>query len=296
MSGRAAAVIAGMAIGMAATTAEAQTAPETSRAVERRQNQQQQQQRRVVDRLRYEIGTMERVLENAVEHGASVWRDRLQAIAPVQALLVENARVRGYRLENYGLFFDVDVPSLETTLFAAMQTLDQNGLNLQAAVNKVRSYIQAQAANDANLQQALKRIELQLPTPVTTTADVSNVLNTGGSNTGVNATAANSFAAPNSVAAPDPNDPILTNPSEVFREEVMQAIIDALLDHSAPLGIGDDEWLSVGVRRNEVRPRIGLDSNAQTYIARVRGSDLIAFRTGQLSREEAIKRVEVRVF
>jgi len=281
-----------MAIGVASTVmaAEAQTAPDPNRGVVRRQNQQ----RGIVDPLRYQIGTMERVLENAVEHGASVWRDRLQAIAPVQALLVENARARGYRLENYGVFFDVDVPSLETTLFAALQTLDQNGLNLQTAVNRVRSYIQAQAANDATLQQALKRIELQLPTLVTTTADVSNGFAGAGSGS-VNATAANSFAA-NDVAVPAANDPILTNPAEVFREEVMQSIIDALLDHSAPLGIGADEWLTVGVRRNEVRPRIGLDSSAQTYIARVRGSDLIAFRTGQLSRDEAIKRVDVRVF
>src|SRR4051812_22661470 len=50
---------------------------------------------------RYQIGTMERVLENAVEHGASLWRDRLQALAPVQALLLDNPRARGYRLEGY---------------------------------------------------------------------------------------------------------------------------------------------------------------------------------------------------
>jgi hypothetical protein len=76
----------------------------------------------------------------------------------------------------------------------------------------------------------------------------------------------------------------------------MQAVVDALLDYSAPLGLGADEWLTVGVRRNEVRPRIGLDSNAQTVVARVRGGDLSAFRAGQLTRDEAIKRVEVRVF
>ena len=59
---------------------------------------------------------MERVLESAVEHGASVWRDRLQALLPAQTLLLDNARVRGYRLEGYGVFFDIEVPSLETTL------------------------------------------------------------------------------------------------------------------------------------------------------------------------------------
>jgi hypothetical protein len=286
VSGKAVAVIAGMAVGMtsamSAGSAGAQTAQETARAVARRQNQQ----RNAAEQMRYQIGTMERVLENAVEHGASVWRDRLQALAPVQALLVENARVRGYRLEGYGLFFDIDVPSLDFTLFTAMQTLDQNGLGLQSALNQLRTYIQAQAANDPNLQQALKRIELQLPAAVTTTADVSNARS---------ATGSAAFTS-NDRPAVDANDPILTSPAEVFRAEVMQSIVDALLDHSAPLGLGPDEWLTVGVRRNEMRPRIGLDTNAQTVIARLRGSDLAAFRAGQVSREDAFKRVEVRVF
>lgn len=281
------AVIAGVALGIAAGRADAQTVRENSQdtarqAVRRGQTQARDQ----VEQLRYQIGTMERVLENAVEHGASVSRDRLQAVAPVQALLVENARVRGYRLDGYGIFFDIDVPSLETTLYVALQTLDQNGLGLQSAMSQVRSFIQAQAANDANLMQALKRIELQLPVAITGAPDAPNARSAAGSA---------AFAANDSPAG-GANDPILTNPAEVFRAEVMQSIIDALLDYSAPLGIAPDEWLTVGVRRNEVRPRIGLDNNAQTYIARVRGSDLTAFRTGQISREDATKRVEVRVF
>jgi hypothetical protein len=272
----------GMTSAMSAGSAGAQTAQETARAVARRQIQQ----RDAVSQLHYQIDTMERILETAVEHGASVWRDRIQALAPVQALLVENARVRGYRLEGYGLFFDIDVPSLDFTLFTAMQTLDQNGLGLQSALNQLRTYIQAQAANDPNLQQALKRIELQLPAAVTTTADVSNARS---------ATDPPAFTS-NDRPAVDANDPILTSPAEVFRAEVMQSIVDALLDHSAPLGLGPDEWLTVGVRRNEMRPRIGLDTNAQTVIARLRGSDLAAFRAGQVSREDVFKRVEVRVF
>src|SRR5580765_5577647 len=100
VSGTAVAVIAGMAIGVAAHPAAAQTprdAQESSRPVVRRQ---QVPVRSPFDQLRYQIGTMERVLENAVEHGASVWRDRWQAVAPVQVQLLDNARVRGYRIED----------------------------------------------------------------------------------------------------------------------------------------------------------------------------------------------------
>jgi hypothetical protein len=240
------------------------------------------------EQLRYQIGTMEGVLEHAVEHGASVWRDRWQALGPVQALLLDSARARGYRLEGYGMFFDIDVPSLEVTLLAAYRTLDQNGLGVQSALNQLRAFVQAQAAGDVNVQQALKRIELQMnPAGSAAAPPVEPGART---RTGSVAVAADTRGTAN------PNDALLADPEEAYRAEVMRAVVDALLDYSAPLGLSADEWLTVGVRRNEVRPRIGLETYAQTFVARVRGSDLAAFRADQITRDEAIKRVEVRVF
>ena len=66
---------------------------------------------------RYQITTMERVLEGAVEHGAKVTRDRI-AGGPgrPRCSSSDNARVRGYPLEGYGLFFDVAVPMLEGSM------------------------------------------------------------------------------------------------------------------------------------------------------------------------------------
>jgi hypothetical protein len=96
---------------------------------------------------------------------------------------------------------------------------------------------------------------------------------------------------------PQPVDPILENPNEVWRAEVIQALIDAMLDYSSPLGIGADEWLTVAARRNEERPRLApADSSAQSVVIRARGADLAAFRAGQISREEVVKRVDRRVF
>ena len=111
---------------------------------------------------RYQIGQMERVLEGAVEHGAAMMRDRLLALMPADMLLAENARARGFRLEGYGVFFDVEVPSLEGSLTWSLRTLDQNALGLDSALRTVRTFIEGAAANDVNLQQALKRIELQM--------------------------------------------------------------------------------------------------------------------------------------
>src|SRR5438552_18534881 len=107
---------------------------------------------------------MERVLEGAVEHGATVTRDRLKSVLPPGDTLMsgENARARGFRLDGYGVFFDVLVPPFytETTLTWSLRTLDQNDLGLDSALKELRSHIQQ--SGDANLQQALKRVELQM--------------------------------------------------------------------------------------------------------------------------------------
>src|SRR3954451_11930030 len=81
---------------------------------------------RVAAEQRYQIGQMERVLEGAVEHGLTNTRDRVQALTnvPADLLISDNAHARGFRLEGYGVFFDVVVPQFETTLTWSLRTLD----------------------------------------------------------------------------------------------------------------------------------------------------------------------------
>ena len=77
---------------------------------------------------------MERVLEGAVEHGVTNIRDRLQALGPTELLISDNARARGFRLDGYGVFFDVVAPSFDTTVLWSMRALDQNDLGLESAL------------------------------------------------------------------------------------------------------------------------------------------------------------------
>jgi hypothetical protein len=239
---------------------------------------------------RYRIGVMERVLEGAVEHGAAVTRDRLQAFLPADMLLSENAHARGFRLEGYGMFFDVSVPDLEGTVPWTFRALDQNNLGLDAALRTLRSYIES-ASPDTNVQQALKRIELQVA-PVSAALSAPDLSSNP-------AQARAGLSAP-SVPAPTverPADQILENPQEAYRAEVRDALMDAMLEYSRGLGIGADEWLTIAARRNDERPRLSpADSDARTTVIKARGTDLAAFLGGQLSREEARKRMEVRVF
>src|SRR5256885_12045752 len=94
---------------------------------------------------RYQIGQMERVLEGAVEHGVTVTRDRLQALAqtPADMFVSDNAHASGFRLEGYGVFFDVTVPSFNATLTWSLRTLDQNDLGLDSALRTLQAHIKS---------------------------------------------------------------------------------------------------------------------------------------------------------
>ena len=228
---------------------------------------------------RYEIAQMERVLEGAVEHGVANIRDRLRALGPTQLLLNDNAQARGFRLDSYGVFFDVVVPPLDTTVLWSIRTLDQNFLGLQSALKELEAHVRQ--SGDVNLEQALRRIELQV--------DPLLVARSG--------TSAASAASAASATPEQAADPIFADPDEAYRAEVTRALMEALLDHSSSLGIEPSEWLTIAARRNDERPRLGpTDTDARTFFIRLRGSELAAFLARQITREEALQRIEVRVF
>lgn len=237
---------------------------------------------------RYQIGQMERVLEGAVEHGLAITRDRVQALAqaPADLLVSENAHARGFRLEGYGVFFDVIVPSFETTWTWSLRTLDQNDLGVESALRTLQSHVKTE--KDPNLEQALKRLELQMGPAVL--ARSSAPAARGARNaTGSAATVAD--------GQPGVNDPIMNDPNEAYRTEVLQALKDAMLAHSSSLAIGPNDWLTIAAKGNDDRPRLApADTGSGTRLIRLRGSDLGEFLAGRITREEALKRIEERVF
>ena len=243
---------------------------------------------RVATEQRYQIGQMERVLEGAVEHGVTVTRDRVQALAQVPAdlLVSDNAHARGFRLEGYGVFFDIIVPSFETTLTWSLRTLDQNDLGLDSALRTLQTHIRT--SGDPNLEQALKRVELQVNPGVLTRSAAPAVA-------GARNAAGSAASAPDKPGSAD--DAILTDPNGAYRTEVIAALKDAMLAHSSALGIGPAEWLTIAAKGDDDRPRLApADSDARTRIIRLRGSDLADFLAGKISREEALQRIQVQVF
>ena len=261
----------------AAAPASAQTAAQTAAASGRAAAEQ-----------RYQIGQMERVLEGAVEHGLSVTRDRVQALAQAQpdTLVSDNAHARGFRLEGYGVFFDVVVPSFETTWTWSLRTLDNADLGLDSALRTLQSHVKG----DVNLEQALKRVELQVNPAVLARSSVPDP-------GGARAATGGAASVQDQAKALPSDDPILSDPAEAYRTEVTQALKDAMLAYSSSLGIGAAEWLTIAAKGNDDRSRLApADTGSGTRILRLRGSDLADFLAGKITREDALQRIETKVF
>src|SRR5207244_5535949 len=89
---------------------------------------------------RQKISMMESVLESAVANGADSLMRAVRVVMPPDALMMTGApSARGFRLEGYGVFFDVEVPTFRPTMaFTLRQMVDENGLGAAAAVNQLK--------------------------------------------------------------------------------------------------------------------------------------------------------------
>jgi hypothetical protein len=88
---------------------------------------------------------------------------------------------------------------------------------------------------------------------------------------------------------------LLEDPNAAYEREVISAIKDAMLDYSGTIRIGPDEWLTVAAHDNEHRNRLVPADRYDllTIVLRIKGSDLAALRAERITREEALKRVQV---
>jgi len=236
---------------------------------------------------RHEIFVMERVLEQKVQYGALRLNERLRAAGmPEMVLLAGAARARGTRLEGYGVYFDLEVPAVRqsVSLLMSLRSMNRPDPEMAETVRALRSM--AQDMSDAPLKSSLESVIMQLERRMGLPRT---------SRGGVSAASVGPAAVPEPGAA---QRQLLSDPAEIYTNEVRSAVIDAMFDHSGPMNVGASEWLTIGAR-DDMDPRVLTgDPNdvPRTMIIRVRGADLVAFREGRLSRDEAVQRVEVTDF
>ncbi len=178
---------------------------------------------------RQQIAAFEGALENAVRFGAQMLNQRLQASnTDNMVMLAGLTRARGFRLDDYGVVFDVEFPSMRRSMVWTIQELEK-----------------------ASAGRAVRAAD----------------------------------------AAP------VVRPREIYQTEIASALVNAILDYTGSVGVGPGEWLTVAARESLLDRRfLSGDPNdsAITVILRIKGSDLQALRDRTLTREEGLKRVDVK--
>jgi hypothetical protein len=241
-------------------------------------------------RRRDQMQIMEGVLTRAVRVGAEQLGRRLQSVNPGVVLFTGDARARGFLLDGYGVFFDVEIPALRKSVMWTMRTLDRDAATA-GAIDALRRTLESLPDNPARLQaqQALKRIELEIAPLQQTSTDALAAPPAAPAQRG-SVAATSVTATPETVSADD------QDPDVAYTESVKRALIDAMLDYSLPLDLQPDEWLTVAARDSEGPLIQGQVDDAMTILLRIKGSDVAAFAADRNKRDEARKRVEVHVF
>jgi hypothetical protein len=236
---------------------------------------------------RFQILAMEGVLERAVQLGAQRVRARVQAVAPDMLFITGAARARGFWLDGYGVFFDVDVPAMRRSLAWTFRMLEQSDRGLELTLTALKRQIAAvdDPATRRDLQQSLERLEAHVGPAGIGTPGGPDVRSVSRPAAGVAAAA----------SQPEDEKTVLEDPGELYTTQVKSALVDAMIEYSAPLPLSPTEWLTVAARDQDgSRLQPGDPYEVSTILLRVRGADLAAFRGGQIDRDETRRRVEVK--
>ena len=228
-------------------------------------------------RRRDQIRIMEGVLVQAVRLGAEEVSKEMERFEPAGVTVLTGApRARGFLLDGYGVFFDVEIPDMNQSVIWSMMNV-QRDRQLFNAVDSLRSVFDS-IPPGPNRQQAEAALQL--------------VTKTVGSPRGPQGQPA---PAPGQVSAaatamPDPN--------VLYSDAVKNALVEAMLGYSVQMDLGPEQWLTVAARASEspiAQPGL---SDLITIVMRVKGSDLSTYHADPTKRDEIRQRVktEARVF
>jgi hypothetical protein len=229
------------------------------------------------DQRRRNILVMEGVLVQAVRLGAQEVSSTMEKFDPAGVTaLTGTPRARGFVLDGYGIFFDVEIPNLNQGLVWSMLTV-QRDRQVERELALLRAALDGlpEGPGRQQAQQALQQVRQSVGPPVPTRAGVVQ-----------DAPPPGQVAASN-VAVPMPD------PDSLYTEAVKGALVDAMLDHSLQMNLGPDEWLTVAARASDgpLSPN-GL-SDSVTIILRVKGSDLSVYHSDKSKRDEILDKVKV---
>jgi len=121
-------------------------------------------------RARQRISMMEGTLERAVSIGADNLLRKVKAVMPDSPMLSGVPEVRGFRLDGYGIFFDVEVPALRLPVTWPLRYMVRDNRELEGLAAELRT-LMVQTQIDARYQdqfaQIIRRLEMRAQGPAT---------------------------------------------------------------------------------------------------------------------------------
>ena len=238
-------------------------------------------------KARQRISMMEGVLERAVSNGADNMVRQMKAVMGDAPMLTGMPEVRGFRLDGYGVFFDVEVPALRLPVTWPLRYMFRDTRETMGIVNELRAMmVESEPRQRDRLAQVVRQLEQQAQSP--------QALRSTGRIGAASAPAVQVGGVGGQAQTPDAGT--YDNPEEHYTREIKAALVDAMIENSGPIAIGPEEWLTIAARDNVPRdPLIPTDTaDTRTVLFRLKGSDLAAYRAGRATLEETQKKVETR--
>ena len=223
-----------------------------------------------------QVRLIEQGLERAVRRGVDALEQRLPAPLPGLVVFAGTIRARGFVVDGYGLFFDVEFPVVRRSILWS--------------INAMRQHDGAMAQSLANLRRRV----LEMPPGLarSTLEEMVHELE--------RATRTPAFARGSETAADDPGGargespaPAAADLEAFYRGALQGELADALVAYGGALppgALADAEWLTVAARDGRNRPA----GARRTLQLRILGAHLRALRDGRLSVEDTHSRVEIR--
>lgn len=239
---------------------------------------------------RNQIHLMEGLLARAGSLAAESFAGKLHQIDPAINWFIGQSRARGFPLEGYGIFFDVEVPELRGSVVLQQMTL-QRDHEIGNALTLLKRALESMPDGPSR-QQAMKAISildlqagpLQAPGSGAFGVPPDPAIRVSDSVTAAEPVPSPSGPQPEALMA------VVRDPRKEYRDTVQRELIDVMLKYSAPMDIAPDEWLDVAARVTEAGQR------GNILMLRIKGSDLAIYAADKERRDEIRRKVEVRVF
>jgi hypothetical protein len=121
---------------------------------------------------RQQIAALESALENAVRHGTLMLNQRLQASNTDNwVVLAGLTRARGFRLDDYGVVFDVEFPSMRRSMVWSLQELERANTGRAVRATESTQDVRPREIYQAEITNALVNALVEYKGPVGVGAD-----------------------------------------------------------------------------------------------------------------------------